>query len=234
MSENRWVADLAEFGPFFAVDVHDAADVPTESWRPMTSLLSDSDALPSRIDRVRAALAQRAGSDVADAVAVSVAHLGLTARLIAPAIGAAALGIQLAWDIESLWWKDELGGPYPLSIAPKRTNGQESTSSSHHFVEFDTAAEAITLALIDRYPVSPRVLWGNIGSATNSAAQMISRARPDLAGIAHNVANTILTDHRIDGGALIAGPRFRRQSCCLIYRIGSGSENYCGDCILRS
>jgi ferric iron reductase protein FhuF len=77
------------------------------------------------------------------------------------------------------------------------------------------------------------VLWGNIGSAANSAARLISTARSDLTIAAHTAADGILTDPRIDGGALRAGPLFRRRSCCLIYRIANTRTATCGDCILR-
>jgi len=95
------------------------------------------------------------------------------------------------------------------------------------------AVEAVTVAIADRYRVSKQVLWGNIGSAANSAARLIAAARPDLTGTAHAVADSILTDPRIEDGAVRAGPHFRRRSCCLIYRIANDRAATCGDCILK-
>jgi hypothetical protein len=198
----------------------------------MARLISEPGALAGRIDRVRSALGDRVARQPVDIdirVAASVTHLGLVARLLAPALGLAALGVsarpdilETQWNIDNLWWRNELGGPYPLSVALEPvTTG-------------DSAVEAITIGIVERYPVSPKVLWGNIGSAINSATQMISRARPDLERAASRAAAALLTDPRIDGGQLSVGPDYRRRSCCLIYRIANGNKEICGDCVLRS
>ncbi len=140
-------------------------------------------------------------------------------------MGAIALGYpQASLSLDHLWWQNELGGPYPLSITPRSTIEVAGAAP---------AVEAITAAIAERYAVSHRVLWGNVGSASNSAAQQISTARGDLTMAAHAAADAILTDPRIDGGALWAGPLFRRRSCCLIYRIANDHSATCGDCILR-
>lgn len=229
MNEMRLATELQGFGPFFTVDVHFAGDAPGGTWQPMSNLIGA--ALQPRVERVRAALAQRAGCDVAGIdirVAASVTHLGLTARIIAPMLATAAMGIPLQWNLETLWWRDELGRPYPLSVTPLAIGPNDGRAP------LGLAVEGITLAIIDRFPIGDRVPWGNIGSAINSAAQMISQARPDLSDAAREAADAALADRRIDGGALRSGPLFQRRSCCLIYRIGQGSQNYCGDCILKS
>jgi len=220
--------DLRALGPFFAVKTHVGGESMPAPWQPMTELIKDNGALAARVDAVRTGLAQRAGRQPADVevrVAASVAHFGLIARILAPAIGAIALGHRWAsLSLDDLWWQNELGGPYPLSIAPRSTTEAPGAGP---------AVEAITAAMADRYTVSHQVLWGNIGSAANSAAQLISTARADLAITAHAAADVILTDPRIDGGVLRAGPLFRRRSCCLIYRLANDRTAVCGDCILR-
>lgn len=95
------------------------------------------------------------------------------------------------------------------------------------------AVESVTVAIASRYRLSEHVLWGNVGSAANSAARLISTARSDLTVNAHGAADKILTDPRIDDGALRAGPQFRRRSCCLIYRVANDRTATCGDCILK-
>jgi len=87
---------LPGLGPFFAVDVHPAGAIPAPPWLAFAELLSPGGGrLRARAEAVRRALAGRGGLGV-DAVplrvAVSVMHLGLAARLIAPAVAAAALG----------------------------------------------------------------------------------------------------------------------------------------------
>lgn len=210
--------ELAEFGPFFVVSIHDSV---SEPWRPMRRLVDDPHTLTNRVDRVRAALAASARRDPEDIdrrVAASVAHLGLVARLLAPMIGFRALGYPVVWSLDDLAWQDELGGPYPLSVASGHTAGAP-------------AVEAITEAF-GRFDVSPKVLWGNVGSAANSAAQQIGRARSALAGAARDAADDVLADPRVDGGVLRSGPAFRRQSCCLIYQLAGDRAACCGDCVL--
>lgn len=219
--------DLRALGPFFAAETHVRGEFKPPPWQAMSALVGENGALAARVDAVRTALSQRAGrqpGDVEIRVAASVAHLGLVARLLAPAIGAIALGHpRVSLSLDHLWWQNEPGGPYPLSITPR---------SATEFAGAASAVEAITAAIAERYAVSHRVLWGNIGSASNSAAQLISTARGDLSVAAPAATDSILTDPRIDGGVLRAGPSFRRRSCCLIYRLAHDRAAVCGDCVL--
>lgn len=216
---------LVALGPFFAVDRHPGGASPTEPWRPISDLTEPGGALRPRIERVRAALAASGGRSpdrVEWRVAVSVAHLGLVARLIAPAVGATALGSPLPLDAASWWWQDELGGPFPVSASNR--SGDLGIPGS--------AVEAITLACLRDHGASPRVLWGNVASAANSAATMIGRARPDLTEATRSAADAFLADERVEDGALRVGPGFRRRSCCLIYRLTGSTAAVCGDCVL--
>jgi hypothetical protein len=139
-------------------------------------------------------------------------------------IGAAALtGHNIRLTADELWWQDDLGGPYPLSIAESFDCGDPLRGS---------AAEALTEAVVAQRACSEHVLWGNVASAANTAARLIAVARPDLARLAADIADTILSDRRVDGGSARSGPRFRRRSCCLIYRIAGTKQAVCGDCIL--
>ena len=210
------VDELAGFGPFFAVSEHVSPDA---SWQPMTDLVDDPKVLESRVDRVRESLSANGGGiEVDSRVAASVAHLGLVARLLAPMIGVAALGRPVSWSLTDLAWQDRLGGPYPLSVVARPVGGVR-------------AHEALTEAFIP-FGVSRKVLWGNVGSAINSAVMQISRVRPDLFDAARTAADETLADPRIDGGARRSGPGFRRASCCLIYRVSGDRRACCGDCVL--
>jgi ferric iron reductase protein FhuF len=85
------------------------------------------------------------------------------------------------------------------------------------------------------YSVSRRILWGNAASAVNGAATMIGVARPDLAARAVTAADSLLDLPPLRGSG-VRGPdgRFRRRSCCLIYRAspGAGRAAVCADCVL--
>nr|WP_293316857.1 hypothetical protein [Mycobacterium sp.] len=222
-------ADLTALGPFFAVETHVHGTPVPPPWQPMTVLIAETGVLAARVEAVRTVLVIRASRQPQDLdirVAASVTHLGLVARLVAPMIGAIALGYpQLSWSLDDLWWQNTLGAPYPLSITSGSMCGALGTGA---------AIEAITTVMAERYRMSYQVLWGNIGSAANSAARVICTTRPDLTTTAHAAADAFLADPRIDGGALRAGPLFRRRSCCLIYRVANDRGACCGDCILRS
>ncbi|MFA4081800.1 (2Fe-2S)-binding protein [Mycobacteroides salmoniphilum] len=219
--------ELSAFGPFFAVETHDAGETPGPPWRPMAELTDGSSALADRIDSVRSSLAARTAAGPADIdlrVAASVTHLGLVARILAPTIAAATCGeLRISQELHELWWQDQLGGPFPLSVVV-RAGGCNALAGS--------AVESITQGVIDHTGVSHRVLWGNIGSAVNSAARLIASSRPELTDVARDVANAHLRDRRIDDGTLRAGPDFRRRSCCLIYQLTDDRSAVCGDCVL--
>jgi hypothetical protein len=233
------LAALAALGPFFAVDRHDATTPPTGRWRSMAELTRSGGVLDARIRRVRRALAVRGGRSperIELRASVSVAHLGLIARLVAPALGAAALGAPLPLVTTHLWWQDELGGPYPLSVARGSVvdpAGSAGDAAGDPQVR-GSAVEAVTQACLAGYSVSPRVLWGNVASAANSALTMIALARPDLGDRARAAADRLLSDERVEDGRLRAGPGFRRRSCCLIYRLTTSTAAVCGDCVLAA
>ena len=191
----------------------------------MTELVDGSFALRARVQAVRKALADRIdrqAADVAVRVAASVAHLGLVARVLSPAIGAVALGYPpISIAAQNLLWQDSLGGPVPLSVT---FGAGEPLPGS--------AVEAITDAMAAQFPVSGRVLWGNVGSAANSAARLVADARPERAAPARAAVDSVLADARVDGGVLRTGPYFRRRSCCLFYRLTIDRRTVCGDCVL--
>lgn len=214
-------------GAFFAVDTHEADTRPTAPWRPLRELLDRPTRLDERVHSVRTALSgTRPVAQIELRTAASIAHLGVVARLLAPALAAATLGLgQAALSSDDLWWQDQLGGPFPLSVVDF-TSGQAGPLVG-------SAVEAITAATAASYPLSQQVLWGNVASAANSAACLIAGARPDDARRAYAAADRLLADPRVEGGRLHAGPSFRRNSCCLIYRIADTKSAVCGDCVLR-
>jgi hypothetical protein len=207
------LAELAGFGPFFAVQTHrPSAEVPAP-WQPLDTLLGSATVLAARISAVRDGLAAAAGcpaSQVELRVAASVAQLGIAARLISPALGSAVLGVPLGIDVGQARWIPAIGGPFPLSLA--RPGG----------------------ALVDMTApmVSRRVLWGNVSSAVNGAAAVISTTRPPLHRRAIQVSAAVLRFPEL-AGSYRGQPTtsFQRRSCCLIYRL-AGNPQYCGDCVL--
>ncbi|BEP12220.1 (2Fe-2S)-binding protein [Acidothermaceae bacterium B102] len=229
--------ELAALGPYFAVGRHDPSVPPEGEWRPLRVLLSSPDALRDRAEQVQSALAAGAGQPVELRVAASVAHLGLVARLVAPAFGAAVLDARLL-ELDEARWQPVLGGPAPLSLSEGALEG----------VPYDgplvvalgrTWQQGPVRGLAEQarsLSVAATVSAGNVASAVNGTAVMVARSRPDLAERALAMAAELLTGPVLEGRSEgEPGKNFRRLSCCLIYRAAPrGPRVVCGDCILAS
>jgi hypothetical protein len=243
------VDGLAALGPFFAVSQHPPATATAPPWRPISELLSPSEPLRMRIAAVQAALAARAGLGV-DAieprVAASTLQLGLAARLVSPALGAAVLHRPLDLRPGGLWWQEVTGGPMPLSVPVSasgnrdRYSGRDSdcglstAAGDWDQVLFDEVLGPVLEAIAQLVPVSGRVLWGNVASAVNAAARQAAGQRPDLAGDAWQAAARLFGNPALRGERNPPGPAFLRSSCCLFYRLAPGDPSAtCGDCVLR-
>jgi FhuF 2Fe-2S C-terminal domain len=218
--------DLAGLGPFFAVSRHPPRAAPSPPWRPFSELTARPGPMLARIGAVRAALGRQAGRDASEIeprVAASVAHLGLVARLIAPALAAAVLEHPLDMRAGGLWWQDILGGPVPLSVP-------EAGGRPGYLL--DELIAPLTASTARAVPLSERVLWGNVASAVNSAASQVAALRPDLSERAWALARDVSASPLLARERRAPGPAFRRSSCCLFYRLAPQARAYCGDCVL--
>ncbi len=234
--------DLTALGPFFAVSTHPPGAAAAPPWRPVSELTVASAALGDRIAWVRAALVGRGALDITEVeprVAASAVHLGMTARLIAPALGAAVLGCPVDMRPGGLWWQQGPGGPVPLSVpAPAGADESDGRAASPVGQEWsrvllDELLAPVTGAIATLVPLSDRVLWGNVASAVNSAAAQVARQRPDLALAAWQAAGLLFASPRLHTEPHPPGPAFRRASCCLFYRLAPRSPfAVCGDCVL--
>lgn len=235
------LAELAGLGPFFAVQTHRPGQAIPAPWQPLDTLLGSAAALGTRIDAVRDSLAAAAGrpaSQVELRVAASVAQLGIAARLISPALGAAVLGIPVHIDLGQARWVPAVGGPFRLSLAvpatPDRPPHPASITEASRPLHELLAGPVRALVGMTAPMVSRRVLWGNAGSAINGAAVMISTIRPPLRRRAIRIAAAALRFPELaDSYRGQPTTSFQRNSCCLIYRI-PGNPQYCGDCILNT
>jgi hypothetical protein len=228
------LGELATLGPFFAVHAHASDAPPDASWRPVTELTTPSAALRGRIRVVQAALADQTGrvaGEVQPRVAASLAHLGLVARLAAPAVALMAAGYHFELLPESLWWQDLIGGPVPLSVPESaiRARGHGAATPAQLI---DNVLAPLTAAVAELVSISQRVLWGNVASAVNGAAAQIARQRPQIARQAWLTATAAFQHGGLSGERTPPGPRFSRSSCCLRYRLFPGADALCGDCVL--
>ncbi len=237
--------DLAALGPFFAVAAHPPGTRPRPPWRPVSELAGGEGSLERRIAAVRATLAARGGrplGEVEHRVAASALHLGLVARLVAPAMGAAVLGWDADVRLDGLWWQDQAGGPVPLSIpapateraVPPRAGAIAGGEWAERLLR--DAVVPLTDAVSRAAAVSEVVLRGNAASGINAAAGQVARARPDLAGPAWDAARALFARPWLRRERQPPGLAFRRSSCCLFYRLArdpaSARSALCGDCVL--
>ncbi|WP_236246190.1 (2Fe-2S)-binding protein [Streptomyces sp. CC210A] len=164
-------------------------------------------------------------------VAASVAQLGLAARLWSVTLGSAALyGVVpdlrpdlLHWDParttpDDLWWSGD-------RIRPATPEHLRDIVQHGHLAPLAAALRA-------GGAVSPRLLWGNAGSALGGAVRELTRwahrhGRPEAARRAAALAAALLDDPDLAG--TLQGPALRRRSCCLYYRCPGGG--LCGDCV---
>lgn len=235
MNAPDWQAELATLGPFFAVETHETGSA-TLPWRGLDELITDSAAVAARVGTIRHGLAAaggRADEDIEERVAASVAHLGLVSRLVSPALAVAAgYGLVLELAPETTWWQPVSGGPVPVSVA--RPGSTPAGDAAELFVSrvLDGPVRALGDAFA-RFSVSPKILWGNVASAVHGAAVMLDRERPEWTDTTRSItAVSRAVPPLLGSGDLIDG-RFRRRSCCLIYRIAPDHQGpYCGDCVL--
>ena len=140
--------DVARFGPYFAVD-----DAPGAGWLTLQDLIEDPAVMAGRIDGT----AERLGG-VEPRVAASIAHLGITARLLAPLLAVAAVHhVVLELDPAQVHWKPVFGGPFPLAV----------TASAAHDAGFDRyvlsrLAAPIVAATRRHTPVAAGLLFGTL------------------------------------------------------------------------
>jgi len=242
---------IAALGPFFAVQGHARASAPGGPWRPMRELVTEPELLAERVRAVRAQLAASGGRPaeaVEPRVAASVTHLSLVARLMSPALaGAAILGLELLpVGLDGVHWQPLPGGMFPLSLplpaqAPTATGATAPTDRLAALLGeslLDRAARELVEA-VRPLSVSARVLWGNVASALVGAATVLvgsPHTSPAQAARAREITALLLDHPTLRGTAETdARGRFRRRSCCLIYRAAPrGAGGFCADCVLSA
>ncbi|MYS33067.1 FhuF-like iron-sulfur protein [Streptomyces sp. KhCrAH-43] len=210
------LGDVARLGGFFALDT---APGPVSGGGRLT----------------REGFAARAGTvnerygTAETRVGVSIAHLGLAARLWSPVLACALLHGIVPVMTTAEW----AGEGSSLRLAgPRGNRAPQPTSALAHAVA--AQAEGVLQRLESHLPVrmAPRLLAGNSASALVGSAAQLLRSRPGLRAPLTELTRELLETGRLPGTGRITGPglTFRRRSCCLYYRAPNGSK--CGDCCL--
>nr|WP_239078013.1 (2Fe-2S)-binding protein [Streptomyces sp. SID9124] len=162
-------------------------------------------------------------------IGVSIAHLGLAARLWSPVLACAVVHGIVPVMTTAEWAGD--GSALRLA-GPRGSRAPCSVSSLADAVA--AQADGVLQRLEGRLPVrmAPRLLAGNSASALVGSAAQLLRSRPGLRAPLTELTRELLEAGRLRGTGRITGPglTFRRRSCCLYYRVPNGSK--CGDCCL--
>ena len=240
--------DLAAIGPFFAVSSHPPGAAPAAPWRPASELTLPSSPLRDRVASVRAALAAsggRAVGEIEPRVAASAVHLGLVARLIAPALGAAVLAVPARHASRRALVAGRSSAARRRSRSRRRRAARPRASAGRpgrgnrrrgewDRLLLDETVAPVTAAVALLVPVSGRVLWGNVASAVNAAAAQVARQRPGPGRPARGRRpGACSRSPWLRAERNPPGPAFRRSSCCLFYRLAPGNPSaVCGDCVL--
>ncbi|MFI6938157.1 (2Fe-2S)-binding protein [Streptomyces sp. NPDC050418] len=167
-------------------------------------------------------------------IAVSIAHLGLAARLWSVALGSAALHGRIPdLDPALLHWDPDGTSPDDLTLAGSGARHPEELAA----VVLDHHLTPLAAAVRTEFRISEGLLWGNAGSALAASAREIGRwarrtGQSAAAARARTLAAELFTDPRLRGTGEYEGPDFRRRSCCLYYRVPGGGV--CGDCCFRT
>ncbi|MCL7378115.1 (2Fe-2S)-binding protein [Streptomyces sp. 35G-GA-8] len=219
------LARVADVGGFFAL----RAGTPAARHVPLARVYAgDLAPLTARVDRVAARL--RAPER---RIGASVAQLGLAARLWSIALGSAVLAdVVPDLDPDRLHWDPGTTSPDDLVLTgPRALPGTaESVRRTVQYGHLVPLGEALRRD----GRISPRLLWGNAGSALAGAVRELTvwgegNGRPEVAERAGELAADLFAHPDLRGtGGGVAGS-FRRRSCCLYYRCPSGG--LCGDCV---
>ncbi|MFI8455070.1 (2Fe-2S)-binding protein [Kitasatospora sp. NPDC085464] len=216
---------LAAVGPYFALDT--SSGPPPGGFRPLPELYGTGPDAPLA-DRLRV-VARRLGTDE-PRVAASILHLGLAARFWSVGLGSAVL-LGTVPTLEHAWVRIPDQGPLDLWTPPEPARPEAGTLADRlHAAVLTGQLDPLAAAVRAAAPLSPRLLLGNAASALAGTLRVLD---PHAPGAARALVAELLDRPPLAGtGTLRSGPRgtaFRRNSCCLYYRVGPGA-GLCGDC----
>ncbi|WP_205877505.1 (2Fe-2S)-binding protein [Mycobacterium camsae] len=211
------LAEISTYGGFFALTVGgDPA-----GWHPVVQSYA-----AGYTDLIEATGTRYGTADLR--IGASLVQLGHAARLWSPVL-ACALAYGVIPDLTNLQRADDGAG---LRI-PEPT-GQPITAACPELLYRVVVTEHLEpFATGLRLKLAPGLLSGNIASALVGTSRQLLRARPDLRVPIERTTAALLDTGELAGTGAITSVNldFRRNSCCLYYRIPGGGT--CADCGLR-
>lgn len=210
------LAEISTYGGFFALTVGgDPA-----GWHPVAQSYAAGYA-----DLIEATSRRYGAADLR--IGASLVHLGHAARLWSPVL-ACVLARAVIPDLADLQRADDgaqLRLPEPA--------GETASPCPDLLYRVVVADHLEPFAAGLRIKLAPGLLHGNIASALVGTSRQLLAARPDLRASIAKVTSELLSTGKLAGTGAItsADLDFRRNSCCLYYRVPGGGM--CGDCALR-
>lgn len=226
------LAGTGALGGYFAVAAWD-----DDRGDELAALISDEATVREFVDRTRSAVAASTGCDpsrIPLRMAASSFQLNVVARLISPAVGAAALyGVVPVFTPTSVRW--DAADHHSPRFGTSGLDWVDAPTPLH-------AAEVISNSLLTNVvgplhetlrataSLSARVSWGNAISAANGAVTVMAMSRPDLEPAGRALIRALLETETLAGTGHFVGGRFVRHSCCLFYQ--APRSGLCQDCVL--
>ena len=226
------LAGTAALGGYFDVEAWDDG-----RGDELAALVSDEATVREFVNRTRSAVAASAGcepSRIPLRMAASSFQLNVVARLVSPAVGAAALyGVVPVVTRKSVRW--EATDHHSPRFGTTGLHWADAPTPVH-------AAEVISKSLLTNVvgplnetlraaaSLSARVSWGNAISAANGAVTVMAMSRPDLEPAGRAVVRALLESETLAGTGHFVGGQFVRHSCCLFYQ--APHSGLCQDCVL--
>jgi ferric iron reductase protein FhuF len=230
--------EVGEIGDFFTLDRPGVTGIP------LRRMVDSSEVYHARTDSIGHTLAQLINADPEELPRrplASLVFLGLSARLVAPTLAAAAihrLVPQLTLDNVNMAELED--GRLVLQLT--ESDGLDPTPIpdiadladliDEHLLE-GPLAELVS-AFAARDALHPRLLWGNVASTVASSAKLIGLHHPDHIDTTNKTARLILDRaHLSECGYLTQDAQimqYHRRSCCLYYQFPNAGT--CGDCPL--
>lgn len=213
MNISAQLADIATYSGFFALPVGAEAT----GWHPIEQSYANgfADLVAATNGRYRTAEGR---------IGASLVQLGHAARLWSPVLACVLAhgvipdltSLQRADDSAQLRLSDPAGAPATLSPEPV-----------YRLVVQDHL-ERLAAGLASS--MASGLLYGNVASALVGTSRMLLAARPDLGEPIRQLTAELLNTGDLAGTGTTTSRdlAFRRNSCCLFYRIPGGGK--CGDC----
>jgi hypothetical protein len=226
------LAGTAELGDYFAIPALGVGE-----GEELATLLADDATVVAFVDRTRSAIARSMNchcSLIPRRMAASSFQLNVVARLISPAVGAAAaFGMVPLLTPTSVRWQTTAHhcpqfGTTGLDWVRAPTPSRAAEVISASIVA--TVVGPLNEALRSAVSLSTRVSWGNTISAANGAVTVMSMSRPDLEPAGRALVRALLDTGSLTDTGHFAGGQFVRRSCCLFYQ--APRSGLCQDCVL--